>query len=85
MKKLYKVTYTETYTKIYVIEAKDQEEAEKKANILAEECEIPIDNAEDFDHWDLEIGKEVTEEEAIYYDRLEHQAELFRRFPKSKE
>lgn len=71
MKKLYKVTYTETYTKIYVIEAENQEEAEKKANILAEECEISIDNAEDFDHWDLEVEKEVTEEEAIYYDRLD--------------
>ena len=41
MKKLFKVTYTETYTKSYVIEAESQEEAEKKANTLAEECEIP--------------------------------------------
>lgn len=71
MATLYKVTYTETYTKIYVIEAENQEEAEKKANILAQECEIPIGNAEDFDHWDLEVGKEVTKEEAIYYDRLD--------------
>ena len=71
MKKLYKVTYTETYTKTYVIEAESQKEAEKKANTLAEECEIPIDNADDFDHWDLEVGKEMTEDEASYYDRLE--------------
>ena len=71
MKKLFKVTYRETYTKTYVIEAKNQEEAEKKANNLAEECEIPIDNADDFDHWDLEVGREMTEEEASYYDRLE--------------
>ena len=71
MATLYKVTYTETYTKIYVIEAENQEEAEKKANILAEECEIPIDNANDFDHWDLEVGKEITEDEASYYDRLD--------------
>ena len=71
MAKLYKVTYTETYTKIYVIEAENQEEAEKKANALAEECEIPIDNADDFDHWDLEVGKEITEDEASYYDRLD--------------
>ena len=71
MKKLYEVTYMETYTKIYVIEAENQEEAEKKANALAEECEIPIDNADDFDHWDLEVGKEITEDEASYYDRLD--------------
>lgn len=71
MKKLYKVTYTETYTKIYVIEAKNQEEAEKKANALAEECKISIDNTDDFDHWDLEVGKEITEDEASYYDRLD--------------
>lgn len=71
MAKLYKVTYTETYTKSYVIEAESQEEAEKKANTLAEECEIPIDNADDFDHWDLEVGREMTEDEASYYDRLE--------------
>lgn len=71
MAKLYKVTYTETYTKIYVIEAENWEEAEKKANALAEEYGIPIDNADDFDHWDLEVGKEVTEDEASYYDRLE--------------
>ena len=70
MAKLYKVTYTETYTKIYVIEAENWEEAEKKANALAEKCGIPIDNADDFDHWDLEVGKEVTEDEASYYDRL---------------
>lgn len=72
MAKLYKVTYTETDTKIYVIEAENWEEAEKKANTLAEECEIPIDNADDFDHWDLEVGKEVTDEEAVYYNRLEY-------------
>lgn len=70
MSKLFKVIYTETYTKSYVIEAESQEEAEKKANALAEECEIPIDNADDFDHWDLEVGKEITEDEASYYDRL---------------
>lgn len=70
MSKLFKVRYTETYTKSYVIEAESQEEAEKKANALAEECEIPIDNADDFDHWDLEVGKEITEDEASYYDRL---------------
>ena len=70
MAKLYEVTYTETYTKIYVIEAENQEEAENKANALAEECGIPIDNADDFDHWDLEVGKEITEDEASYYDRL---------------
>lgn len=70
MSKLFKVIYTETYTKSYVIEAESQEEAEKKANALAEECEIPIDNADDFDHWDLEVGREITEDEASYYDRL---------------
>ena len=70
MSKLFKVIYTETYTKSYVIEAESQEKAEKKANALAEECEIPIDNADDFDHWDLEVGKEITEDEASYYDRL---------------
>lgn len=71
MAKLFKVTYTETYIKSYVIEAESQEEADKKANALAEECEIPIDNADDFDHWDLEVEKEITEDEASYYDRLE--------------
>ena len=71
MAKLFKVTYIETFKKSYVIEAESQEEAEEKANILAEQCEIPIDNADDFDHWDLEVGKETTEDEAIYYDRLE--------------
>lgn len=71
MAKLYKVTYTETYTKSYVIEAESQEEAENKVNKLAEECEIPIDNADDFDHWDFEVEKEITEDEASYYDRLE--------------
>ena len=71
MKKLFKVTYTETYTKSYVIEAESQEDAWQKANTLAEECEIPIDNADDFDHWDLEVGREMAEDEASYYDRLE--------------
>lgn len=70
MAKLFKGTYTETCTKSFVIEAESQEEAEKKANALAEECKIPIDNADDFDHWDLEVGKEITEDEASYYDRL---------------
>lgn len=70
MAKLFKVTYTETYIKSYVIEAESQEEADKKANALAEECEISIDNADDFDHWDLEVEKEITEDEASYYDRL---------------
>lgn len=71
MKKLFKVTYKETYIKEYVIEAESQEDAWQKANSLAEECEIPIDNADDFDHWDLEVGKEMAEDEASYYDRLE--------------
>ena len=71
MKKLFKVTYEETYIKEYVIEAESQEDAWQKANSLAEECEIPIDNADDFDHWDLDVGKEITKDEASYYDRLD--------------
>lgn len=71
MKKLFKVTYKETYIKEYVIEAESQEDAWQKANSLAEECEIPIDNADDFDHWDLDVGKEITKDEASYYDRLD--------------
>lgn len=70
MKKLFKVTYKETYIKEYVIEAESQEDAWQKANTLAEECEIPIDNADDFDHWDLEVGKEIAEDEASHYDKL---------------
>lgn len=71
MKKLFKVTYKETYIKEYVIEAESREDAWQKANSLAEECEIPIDNADDFDHWDLDVGKEITKDEASYYDRLD--------------
>lgn len=70
MKKLFKVIYTETYTKAYVIEAESQEEAERKVETLAEECEISVDMADDFDHWDVEVGREITEDEARYYDRL---------------
>lgn len=70
MKKLFKVAYKETYIKEYVIEAESQEDAWQKANRLAEECEIPIDNADDFDHWDLEVGKEIAEDEASHYDKL---------------
>lgn len=73
MKKLFKMTYMETYSKAYVIEAESREEAEEKAMTLAEECEIPVDMSDDFDHWDVEIGREVTEDEAWYYDKLDVQ------------
>lgn len=75
MKKLFKVTYKETYIKEYVIEAESQEDAWQKANTLAEGGEIPVDYADDFDHWDIETGGEMTKENAIYYDRLKAREE----------
>lgn len=75
MKKLFKVTYKETYIKEYVIEAESQEDAWQKANRLAEDGEIPVDYADDFDHWDIETGGEMAVENAIYYDRLKAREE----------
>lgn len=55
----YAVEYMEVYRKVYIVEAETPEEAEEKMEDAADN--IPLDM--DFDHWEIEVLEDVTEEE----------------------
>ena len=70
--KKFAVSYVETYRTTYIVEAKSYEEAEQKLREKAEDCEIEIDLADDFDHWETEPSntfgtKEIPESRDVSY------------------
>ena len=66
----FKVNYTETYTKTFVVEADSAEEAQEKMEYAAENVSGLIDTATDFDYWDVEVEREISTEESEKYDEL---------------
>lgn len=66
----FKVNYTETYTKTFVVEADSAEEAQEKMEYAAENISGLIDTAEDFDYWDVEVEREVSDKELEEHDEL---------------
>lgn len=66
----FKVNYTETYTKTFVVEADSAEEAQEKMEYAAENISGLIDTATDFDYWDVEVEREISTEESEKYDEL---------------
>lgn len=48
------VSYVEVYRNTYIVEAESYEEAEEKLEKRAEDCEIHMDYADDFDSWKVE-------------------------------
>ena len=74
-KQKYAVEYTEVYRKIFLVEADSPEEAEEKMEYAAENIPLDMDNC--FDHWDIAVITNVTEEEKLarkkgvhYFDPL---------------
>ena len=66
----FKVNYTETYTKTFVVEADSAEEAQEKMEYAAENISGLINTATDFDYWDVEVEREISAEESERYDEL---------------
>lgn len=66
----FKVNYTETYTKTFVVEADSAEEAQEKMEYAAENISGLIDTVTDFDYWDIEVEREISAEESEKYDEL---------------
>ena len=64
----FKVNYTETYIKTFIVEANTPEEAEEKMEYAAENLPINIDDC--FDHWEVGIATIATEREMDLYDPL---------------
>ena len=71
------VSYVEIYRTTYVIEANSYEDAERKLREKAEDCEIEIDLADDFDHWKTEPSdtfgtKEIPQNRDVsFFNHLE--------------
>lgn len=55
----YAVEYMEVYRKVYIVEAETPEEAEEKMEGAADNILLDMD----FDHWEVEVLEDVTEEE----------------------
>lgn len=65
----FKVNYTETYTKTFIVEADSPEEAEEKMEYAAEN--IPLGDMDNcFDRWEVGIATMATEIEMDLYDPL---------------
>ena len=65
----FKVNYTETFTRTYIIEADTEEEAQEKMENAAEN--IPnLTSDRDFDYWDIEVEREVNADDMERFDRL---------------
>lgn len=64
----FKVNYTETYIKTFIVEANTPEEAEEKMEYAAENLPINIDDC--FDRWEVGIATRATEREMDLYDLL---------------
>lgn len=69
-KQKYAVEYTEVYRKIFLVEADSPEEAEEKMEYVAENIPIDMDNF--FDHWDIAVIANVTEEEKLAREKGIH-------------
>lgn len=73
----YAVSYVEIYRTTYIIEAESYEDAEEKLRQKVENCEIEIDLADDFDHWETEPSdtfgtKEIPKNRDVsFYNHLE--------------
>lgn len=73
----YAVSYVEVYRNTYIVEADSYEEAEEKLRERAENCDIAIDLADNFDHWEIEPGesfgtREIADDRDVsFYDALE--------------
>ena len=66
----YKVNYTETYTKTYIVEANSPEEAQEKMECAAENVSGLIDTAEDFNYWDVEVEREADTKDLDNFEYL---------------
>lgn len=65
----FKVNYTETFTRTYIIEADTEEEAQEKMENAAEN--IPnLTSDRDFDYWDIEVEREANADDMERFDRL---------------
>lgn len=64
----YAVTYIETYSKTYVVEAENYEEAEEKMWNVAANVAIPMWN--NFDHWGIGQARLATKEDLERFDSL---------------
>ena len=65
----FKVNYTETFTRTYIIEADTEEEAQEKMENAAEN--IPnLTSDRDFDYWDTEVEREANSDDMERFDRL---------------
>lgn len=65
----FKVNYTETFTRTYIIEADTEEEAQEKMENAAEN--IPnLTSDRDFDFWDIEVEREANTDDLEQFDKL---------------
>lgn len=65
----FKVNYTETFTRTYIIEADTEEEAQEKMENAAEN--IPnLTSDRDFDYWDIEVEREANTDDLERFDKL---------------
>ena len=65
----FKVNYTEVYTRSFIVEAENKEEAQEKMERAAESVPGLITN-EDFDHWDVGMVREATQNDISRCDML---------------
>lgn len=64
----FKVNYTETYTKTFIVEANTPEEAEEKMEYTAENLPLNMDG--NFDCWDIEVEREANSDDMERFDPL---------------
>ena len=65
----FKVNYTETFTRTYIIEAETKEEAQEKMENAAEN--IPgLTTDRDFDYWDIEVERKANTDDLERFDKL---------------
>lgn len=65
----FKVNYTETYTKTFVVEADSAEEAQEKMEYAAEHISGLITDR-NFDFWDVEVEREANINDLERFDKL---------------
>lgn len=66
----YRVRVTETLSHTVVVEANSMQDAENKVGKAYDDGQIVLDY-DDFDGYEIEAQREITEEESKYYDILE--------------
>ena len=65
----FKVNYTETFNRSFVVEADTKEEAQEKMEYAAEHVSGLISDI-DFDFWDIEVEREANVDDLERFDRL---------------